>query len=321
MGTVLEMKKAPAARRSRMDTLLITQEDLSNWRLPPFQRPLHVNEKVRQLAAEIHADGGVIPGVLTIGHLDGQSTCYIIDGQHRLEAFRLSEIKEAIADVRFLTYSSMAEMGEAFVELNSRLVSIRPDDVLRGLEGSIEALGQIRGKCSFVGYGTIKRNGSSSTVLSMSAVLRAWHGSDNQTPTLHGSAAIIANEISPVETARLINFLTMAYEAWGRGNDVSRLWGGLNLSILMWLWRRVVLDDDRDGVKRAIVLKPGQFKNCLMALGATSDYSDWLVGRNVGDRDRGPAYARIKQIFTKRLKDVDGIKVVKLPNPAWDNSR
>ena len=320
MGTIVELKKAPAARRSRMDTLIINHDVLSNWRLPPFQRPLHVNEKVRQLAAEIHADGGVIPGVLTIGSIESHTVCYIIDGQHRLEAFRLSELKEAIADVRFLSYGSMAEMGVAFVQLNSRLVSVRPDDVLRGLEGSIEALGKIREKCSYVGYGTIKRNGSSSTVLSMSAVLRAWHGSDNQTPTLYGSAAIIANEISPVETARLIIFLTMAYEAWGRGNDVSRLWGGLNLSILMWLWRHIVLDDDRDGNKRAIVLKAGQFKNCLMALGATSDYSDWLVGRNVSDRDRGPAYARIKQIFTKRLKE-DGISVVKLPNPAWDNSR
>jgi len=320
MGNIVELKKAPAARRSRMDTLIITHEVLSNWRLPPFQRPLHVNEKVRQLAAEIRGDGGVIPDVLPIGSIEGSSVCYIIDGQHRLEAFRLSEMKDAIADVRFLAYNSMAEMGEAFVDLNSRLVSIRPDDVLRGLEGSIEALAQIRDKCQFVGYGTIKRNGSSSTVLSMSAVLRAWHGSDNQTPTLQGSAAIIADEISPVETARLITFLTMAYDAWGRGNDTSRLWGSLNLSIMMWLWRHVVLDDDREGTKRSIVLKPGQFKHCMMAMGATSDYSDWLVGRNVGDRDRGPAYARIKQIFTKRLKD-EGFTVVKLPNPAWDNSR
>ena len=51
----------------------------------------------------------------------------------------------------------MAEMGDAFVALNSRLVNMRPDDILRGLEGSIPALQEIRASCPFVGYDQIRQ--------------------------------------------------------------------------------------------------------------------------------------------------------------------
>jgi hypothetical protein len=55
----------------------------------------------------------------------------------------------------------MADMGEEFVNLNSQLVTMRPDDIRRGLEGTIEALPTIRRECPFVGYDMIVGSASS----------------------------------------------------------------------------------------------------------------------------------------------------------------
>lgn len=319
MGTVVEMKRAPVAKRSRMDTLILNMSVISGWRLPVFQRPLHVNEKVRQIAAEIKADE-VIPGVLTIGVIaDGpHAATYIIDGQHRIEAFRMSDTKEAIADVRIVTYATMADMGRDFVELNSRLVTFKPDDVLRGLEDSTPSLGLIRKRCAFVGYGHVRRNGTTAPVLSMSAVLRAWAGSVGETPTLGGPAAVVAQDMCETDAVKLCDFLDVTFAAWGRGEDASRLWGNLNLSICMWLWRRLVTNSERPGNMRYVVLKPAQFRACLMSVGATHDYSDWLVGRNASDRDRGPCYFRLKTVFVKRMRE-DNLPNLKMPQPPWDS--
>jgi hypothetical protein len=85
----------------------------------------------------------------------------------------------------------------------------------------------------------------------------------------------------------------------------------------MWIFRRVVLDKAR-GVKRAIVLTPEEFRKCLMAASATSEYVEWLVGRRVGERDRSPCYARLKTIFTKRLQEGGKAKEkLMFPQPSW----
>lgn len=85
----------------------------------------------------------------------------------------------------------------------------------------------------------------------------------------------------------------------------------------MWLWRRLVLEEER-GVKRFVRLTPEQFKKCLMSVSASSDYNDWLRGRVMGDRDRSPCYARLKAIFVARLQDESrDKKKPMMPLPAW----
>ena len=72
----------------------------------------------------------------------------------------------------------------------------------------------------------------------------------------------------------------------------------------------------------AITFSNDLFRKCLMSLSADAGYADWLVGRKLGDRDRSPAYSRIKQIFTGRIMDelkVDRNKVF-LPQPPWMHS-
>ena len=323
MGTVVSIsgaREAPKAAQSRMDTIIVTQAMVAAWKIPPFQRPLRINDKVRMVTEQVKRDE-VIEGVLTLGKLKHDNSLYIVDGQHRVEAFKLSEIGEAIADVRVVSFADMGEMADEFVRLNSSLVKMRPDDILRGLESSVPSLQMIRKSCAFVGYDQIRRGGSG-PIVSMSALLRCWYGGRAETPTSSAigmSATEQAQALDAQSLQSMIAFLSTAHAAWGRDPEYFRLWGNLNLSLCMWLWNRLVMDTERSGSKRWIVLNINQFKHCLMQLSADGDYLAWLPGRILGDRDRSPCYGRIKANFVKRLSTDQAGKKVMLPQPAWSS--
>jgi hypothetical protein len=311
-------REAPKTMQSRMETIILTPMMVNAWKLPAFQRPLRINEKVRQVTEQIRKSE-TIEGVLTLGKLKGDQSHYIVDGQHRVEAFKLSELNEAIADVRMVMFDTMAEMADEFVRLNSSLVKMRPDDILRGLENSTHALQTIRKSCEFVGYDNIRR-GNQNPMVSMSALVRCWRASTYETPTTSSSglsASMLAQNLDPTGTQNLIAFLATAHAAWGRDPEFYRLWGNLNLTLCMWLWNRLVIDRDRFGNKRYLVLNVTDFKRCVMALSANADYVEWLRGRNLSERDRSPGYRRIKAIFVKRLQEDARGKKILLPQPAW----
>jgi hypothetical protein len=320
MANVIPIKsarEAPRSRQSKMETVYVTTEMVQSWRVPPFQRPLRINEKVRLCAEQIRQDG-VIEGVLTLGRHKDTAALYIVDGQHRIEAFKLSGISEVLADIRVVNFETMADMADQFVLLQSSLVRMRPDDMLRGLEPSCPALALIRKSCEFVGYDNIRRT-STSPIVGMSMLLRCWICSAGETPTgAKGgcSVAQMAQEIDPGEVSNLIAFLATAHSAWGRDAEYARLWGGLNLTVCMWLWRRLVMERDR-GIRRYVILNAMQFKQCLMALSASGNYLDWLIGRTLNDRDRSPCYGRIKSIFVKRLASDNSDKKPIMPAPPW----
>ena len=308
--------QTPTEKKTRtvVDTIMVTPESLNKWKSPPFQRPIRQNEKVRALAYELKHDGGVWPGIVSLGVLD--SVVYVIDGQHRKEAFLMSGLTEGYTDVRTHYFQSMADMGEEFVRLNSQLVHMKPDDILRVLEASIDGLKKIRLMCPFVGYSHLRVN-TASPLLGMSVTLRSWRSSMNDIPgnSAGRSAAMIAQEIDMSEYDHLIEFLNLALAAFGRDPQYSRLWSALNLMITMWLYRRLVLSpDDKHG--KILPVTRDQFKRCLMSVSATTDYVDWLLGRSVGERDRSPCYNRLKSIFAARLSADTG-KKVSLPQPAW----
>jgi hypothetical protein len=313
-------RKIPKSAISLMETALFTREQASAWVVPPFQRPLRVNEKVRALAEDLKANGGFIDGVLTLGKLKGDRVTYIVDGQHRREAFLISELPEAIADIRTMTFDEMSEMADQFVLLQSSLVRMRPDDVLRGLEPTTRSLQIIRKTCDFVGYDQIRRGGPGSPVVGMTSVLRAWFGSAFETPLSHRAGTTssqMAKEMADLEVTNLCKFLHLAHSAWGRDGAYGRLWTALNIGLCMWLYRRIVLDQDRTGAKRHIILNGEQFKKCLMALSAADDYVDWLANRSMTDHHRGPCYRRMRTMFAARLVE-DGIsEKPKFPQPAW----
>lgn len=319
--TIINLKgrEAPKAVRSAMETLLFSRDDIENWKVPKFQRPIRVNGKVLALAEELKQSGGVIPGILTLGKLGASKTFYIVDGQHRTEAFKISELKECIADVRIVTFDTMAEMADEFVNLNSRLVNMRPDDILRSLEESMPALRRVTENCEFVGYGNVRRGNSGSALVSMSLLLRGWFMSVAEVPTSSApNATVLAGMLDNNEADKLVVFMNAARSAWGTDPENYKLWGSLNLTMNMWLWRRLVLDVDRSGNKRTVVLNPDQFRKCMMASSADRLYLDWLHGRSLNENTRSPCFVRLKAIFVKRLQeDAKDPKKVALPSPSW----
>lgn len=103
-------KKAPKSVRSTTEAVILTKAATEAWRAPAFQRPLRVNAKVSELAEGMKNGGGIIPGILTIGVLDHQK--YLVDGQHRVEAFKLSDLPEAYAEIRICHFETMSDMAE-----------------------------------------------------------------------------------------------------------------------------------------------------------------------------------------------------------------
>jgi hypothetical protein len=313
------VQEAPKAVRSKMDTILVTPQLLSEWQTPVCQRPLKVNSKVRAIAEELKNNGGVINGVLTLGTIGGKPRpVYLLDGQHRCEAVKISELDEAIADVRIVDYDNLTDMGDDWVKLNSPIVRLTPDDTLHALENSIPALSYIRTSCPFVGYSNVRRN-ETSALVSMSVVIRCWHTaqSENLPTATHEAGQLLARDLVKFEYERLVVFLQMCRVAWGNDHEYARLWGTLNLTLCMWLYRRLVVPAVK-GQKRHIIMTPEQFKKCLMSLSASSTYLDWLMGRKLSDRDRTPAFARIKRLFADRI-EADTQQKVKLPQPAWSS--
>jgi len=295
-----------------VDTILVTPEIVKRWLPPPFQRPVKENEKVRALAEDLKREGGVWPGIITLGVLEGK--VYIVDGQHRALSFILSGLEEGYTDVRTHYFGSLAAMGEEFVQLNSQLVRMRPDDILRGLEPSLPALAELRKNCPFVGYDQFRRR-AGSPIVSMSMLLRCWRGSMAEVPAVSGGegAQVTASKLTEEEYGWLTDFLQLAIAAWGRDAEYLRLWSSVNMIICMWLYRRLVLTQYSGKTPR---LTKDLFKKCLMSLSVESLYLDWLVGRQMGERDRSPAYARVKSAFAARLFTELGKKVM-LPSPPW----
>jgi len=316
MATVIQMrgtKEAPKNLRSSMETIIFTPKEVEKWGTPIFQRPTQANEKVLRLAEDLKQNGGLLPGILTLGKWDSKT--WTIDGLHRLKAFEISGLSEAIADVRIIFPDSFAELAREFVVLNSRLRVMRPDDVLRGSESWTPALKDIRRSCPYVGYDSIRRN-DKSPILSMSQVLRCWWASSGDVPALGGMAASdIAQALDKESVDGLVAFLGTAYEAWGREPAYTRMWASLNMTLCMWMWRALVLNKER-GVKRYVVLSDDDFKKCLMSVSANGNYNDWLANRRLSERDRGPGYNRLRTIFTKRLMD-EGHKACRMPVVEW----
>jgi hypothetical protein len=320
MGIVVAMKgvkdlpkTAPKSVRSTTEAVLITPAAVAQWKPPPFQRPLRVNQKVLELAEAMKTEG-IVPGILTLGVLDREK--YLVDGQHRIESFKLSEIAEAYAEIRICHFDSMADMAEEFYQLNSKIVSMRPDDILRALESTSAGLSKLREACDFIGYDSVRRGGNA-PIVSMSTTLRCWFGSEKETPAATGSsAASLVRLVTTDEADKLAQFMNVAHGAWGRDSEYYRLWSALNMAVCMWLWRRTVIGGYS---QKSLRMTAQQFAKAMMALSADGDYLNWLVGRNLSERDRSPCYGRIRAIVLRRLEADTGKRLL-FPGPPWFTS-
>lgn len=311
--------RAGRATHSSVDTIIITPELVKSWRRPGFQRPVRVNAKVAMIAEQLKEDGGVLPGMLTLGEFGGDT--WIVDGQHRLEAFAISALREGYCDIRRITFATMADMANEYLNMNSKIAAMKPDDLLRGLEPSMPMLKTIREACPFVGYDLVRRT-EKAPILSMAVTLRSWRSSASDVPSASGvgGAIAIAQALTEEDARGLVSFLNCAYSAWGRDDEYARLWGALNMTMSMWLFRRCVLGHKRTNVSRYVTLTTGEFTRTISALSASGEYLDWLVGRKMNDRDRSPCMTRVRALIAHRLKH--GLKKPnhQLPQESWMTS-
>lgn len=293
------------------DTWEFTPTMAKGWKSPPFQRPLRVNDKVLEVAKEIAQNGGIVSGMLTIGIFEDER--WLVDGQHRREAFYQSGCKTGYADVRIVHFDTVAEMADEFVKLNQHLVSLKPDDIVRGMEPSCEPIAKLRKKCPYVGYDNIRRN-ERAPVIAMAQLLRCWAGSANDTPRNGGiSAARLAEQFSMNDCDELAVFMDCAFTAWGREVANARLWSSLNLTLCMWLFRRTYLSVHSSKTTRVSV---ENFTKCMMSVAAAELYVAWLVGRQLCPRDLKPSYDKLKGLFASRLEKDTGKRPL-MPAPAW----
>lgn len=304
--------EAEKTTRTTLDVWEVTPDIVRSWKAPPFQRPLRASAKLSAIAAEIRENDGVIPGVLTLGIFNKER--YLIDGQHRTSAYLESGCAVGYVDVRVAHYKTMAEMAEEFFKLNSRISQMKPDDYLRALEASTPLLAKLHTQCPFVGYDQIRRC-DRGPVLSMSVALRSWWSSQSENPssTVKGSIATKASDMTETDVEQLSDVLNLMYQAWRNDPENYRLWNGLNLATIMWLYRRTVVTTTSAA---SIRLTDEQFKKCLIVLSAQEDYLEWLRGRVLNAATISPCYRRIKETFARRLQEEFG-KKVKLPAPEW----
>lgn len=306
-------KQATSATNNHVETILLTHGLVNSWKTPPFQRPVKINAKVNEAIEEIKVTQ-VVPGIITLGRLrERANIIYIVDGQHRKEAFLASGLKEAYVDARFMWFDSMHDMAKEFRRLNINMNKMVPDDHLRALEIDNEGLVHLRRACPFVGYDHV-RFGPSPTKLSMSQALRCWYGSEPDAPRSAPNILDLADNAKLDDMKLLATFLDLTSKSWGFDEQYLRLWGSLNLTLCMWLYRRLVISPWSAKTK---TITNELFSKALMSLSSDDYYLGWLVGRNhLSKRDRSPCFNRIKTNFAKRLEHETGKKPL-LPNPPW----
>lgn len=276
-----------------------------------FQRNLETTRKVREIAEKIKHTQEV-PGTILLGVCQGQH--WLVDGQHRRESFFLSGLPEAIFTLKIVHFRDFAEMSQEYTDANDPIRRMSPDDRLRALAVTHLPLQRIVEECPYVGFGGSTRRVDSGAFLSMSAVIRNWVKSSKESPGGGGGAVDIARGMSQGDAEDLIAFLKRAHEAWARIEEYFKLWGEVNLTMCMWLWRRMVTVEveKRSKLKKSSVLTRDQFVKGLRGLAASDDYLDWLSGKRMGDRDRGNCYTRVRQMFMDAL----GAKII-FPQPTW----
>ena len=301
-----------AFEKTQMETQLLSLEEMDGWALPPFQREEVQTKKVLEFAEELKQNGGIIGGVIHLGQLRNDTVIYLVDGQQRRNGCHLSERTEFVADVSLKFYDTMVEMAEEFKRLNSRLVPLKPDDLLRACEVTHKALHKLRTNCPFIGYGNIRR-ADHSPVLSMSAALKSWFGSGLATPQQNSQAITLLDQFTDTQCEMLTVFLLTAHSAWGNDRQYGRLWSNPNLTMCMYLYRKLTLEPN----SRRAAVPAEMFRKCLMSVSANGNYYDWLSGRHLHERDRSPCYKRLRAIFADRLTQEYGGNLFRMPKPDW----
>jgi hypothetical protein len=218
------------------------------------------------------------------------------------------------AELRWEFFDDYAKMALRFDKLQRHMAKMKPDDGLRALEHSVPVLAYIKKSCLFVGYGKIQRAESTSASLSMSVLVRCWVGSESAVPTSSpGAARELVQAMDQSTAERCVEFATLAFRAWENNSEFGPLWGTVNLTLCIWLYRRMVLAPSTE-------VKPmtrEQFGRFLMAL-TDDDYIEFLRGKQMTRNSRNAVMTRLETRLTTFLKKVDPkVRRPCLPKRDW----
>ncbi len=314
MTNVIPLKtKSQKATGSSTDTIALDLDKVKSWKRPSFQRDIKRTKRFDECVEYIKANDGVLPGIITLGVLDGTGEVYKIDGNHRCECFVESGCKVGYADVRYV-YGSMEDFAAEYSRLNEQISRTNPDDRLRAAAVGNHKIERLRSSCKVVSFSSTKRRGKTS--VSMSSLLRAWNNACRDTPAARGKAAAavdIMEEMDNFTLDHLINLINACENSFGREGEYASLWGQLNMTTVMWLYVQMVMNKPTSAKLRQ--LTPQLFEKCLLSVSADEKYVDWLRGRNASIH-RGPCYMKVKERFTSRLKEETGERY-NLPQPEW----
>lgn len=321
--------------RTHVGLVEVTAASWEKWRNPfgekvgpngedGFQRTIQRNKYVIEVAHTISSTG-IIPGQIVIGIFQG--ILWLIDGQHRRESFTIAvlgecgvtRITKACANIKYEVFDTWAAMSDRYVELQRKIRGNSPNDMLKGLEASTESLQVLRKRFPAVGYTSTRPDSKHHKGrVSAKAALQAWYGSKPETPGRKTPPPFeIAKQLTVEEAHQLANFLRLAHSAWAFDPNYLNLWGSLNLTLCLWLYRRCVLDP----VQGFPDLTPEQFASCLTALpsekiGGVNPYAMFLYRKGLRELDRGPVYMQVTRVFTATLRANHKLRV-KFPKPEW----
>lgn len=302
-----------------VEKIIITHEIVEGWKKPPFQRPVAIGRNLGKLAVNLQDDEFLLTTIY-LGVLDGVT--YIVDGQHRKEAFIASGLRRLVAPVTTRYYpdgtAGLTRMCEDFLKINTHVKNPTANDKLRALEPTNPLIGKIREDCPFVGYSGFRRS-DSSPIVSMAQAIRALVISAQEAPGSAGRSAVDhAVEMRSSEVNGLKTFLKLAYESWGRDAENKYLWSPMNLTMCLWFFRRMLRSPSSSGSLGNTT--QAQFLDIFFGLMSNRRYRALLQGNKGGrlhdSNTRNPVCRELMKTIKAQLKK-DGTKSPYIPKPSW----
>jgi hypothetical protein len=304
-------------KTEKFAVVAMTIDEANQLHAPPFQRPMRLKSRQLKVVAEIIRNENILPGVITLGKVENDPLTYLVDGQHRIEAFNRSGIEIVTAKIDMMMFKDMNEMSLQFDRLNTPIAKMSANDRLKSMSFTNPVIHMIMEECSFVGFHHTQLGQNAAKVLQLSVALRSWKSGKSKFVGVGSHDAVIIGEtISEEEAKDLIKFLKASHKAFGNDKEYFSLWGNLNLSIVAWLWIRLILER----VPRVTAITEEDFVRCMMSLGSDNAYVPWLKGKNLSVHSRSPCYTRVKDIFAKRLREEGYDKRILFPGAEWVTS-
>lgn len=282
------------------------------WKIPDWGREPKVNRHVLSVAEDLK-ECNHLSSTLVLGVYD--NTIWRIDGNHRLLGFLLSGIPNMLAHCMVHYCDGHKDMYRIYKIYQRHLRTPTKDDNLKGLAETRDPLQTIKNRCKFVTYETV--NDTESRRIRMSAVIRAWYDSVPYIPKhIRANIEEQAVKIEETEARKIVEFLLACKE--GLSIQVPFLWKPINITLLMWLYRRLVwgeIDVESEDVEYSRLTKD-EFILGMLGL-QTNNYYGTLGTREL-ERDRFGAYTSLMSYFKKSLHSMGVKRRLTLPiKPKW----